>query len=313
VRGISTGEYLLTQCRVLWIYLRLIVAPVGLNLDRDISVSTGLLSPWTTLVGALALGALLAGLSWLARKRYPAAIWALGFFVLILPGSSVVAQADVMFEHRTYLPLFCLLIALGFLLERIPAARLTVIFAVLIPVMAAGTISRNADWFDEKSFWTDAVAKSPNKGRAWHGLAMASVDNPAKEREYLLKGLTVDPGNADLRSAYGILLFSSGQITEALGQFQRSMFLAGETAAGWSNIGGAYFQLHNLEASMSSFAKALQLDPCNYSARRNMMMQYSGNNDARGVWRAGEIPASCHMLPEQASELDRLRRQAGKP
>jgi hypothetical protein len=77
-------------------------------------------------------------------------LWALGYFILIAPSSSIVAQADVMFEHRTYLPMICMAIALGFLLEHIPRAKLTVAFAVLIPVMLAGTISRNADLHDEK-------------------------------------------------------------------------------------------------------------------------------------------------------------------
>jgi hypothetical protein len=71
VRGISTFDYLLTQSRVLWIYLRLLIAPVGLNLDRDVAISIGLLSPWTTLAGALAVVLLGAGLVWLIWKSIP--------------------------------------------------------------------------------------------------------------------------------------------------------------------------------------------------------------------------------------------------
>ncbi len=314
VRGISTAGYLLTQSRVAWIYLRLSIAPVGLNLDRDVRVSTSLFSPWTTLPAAIALTALVAALAWLAwKKRSAAALWALGFFVLIAPSSSIVAQADAMFEHRTYLPMVSMAIALGFLLEHVARPKLTLAFALLIPAMLAGTILRNADWHDEKTFWTDAAGKSPGKARTWFGLARAWADDPAKEREYLNKGLAIDPDNADLHNEYGILLLRANQPAAALEQFQRAMALTEETADRWNNIGAAYFRMNDIEASLRSFQRALQLDPCNFNARRNLTMLYSSRNEAQAVWKAGEVPASCNMLPDRAGELEMLRRRAGRP
>ena len=312
VRGISTIHYLLTQCRVLWIYFRLMIAPIGLNLDYDVSESTSLFAPWSTLAAAVMLVVVLAALIWLAwRKHQPAAMWALGFFVLIAPGSSIVAQADVIFEHRTYLPMVCAVIALGFLLEGIPRAKLALAFAVLVPLMLAGTISRNADWYDEKTFWADIAAKSPNKGRSWLELARAHADEPLKEREYLVRGLAIDPQSAELNTEYGVLLFARGKPADALAHFRRAVELAGETADRLNNIGGAYFKLNDNEASMASFGKALSLDPCSFNARRNVMMVYSQRNDPHHVWLAGEVPADCAMLPDSARELEALRRQAG--
>lgn len=313
VRGVSTGEYLLTQFRVLWIYLRLMIAPIGLNLDRDVPVSTSLLLPATTLAGALALGILVAALLWLAWRKQPAALWALGFFVLIAPSSSIVAQADMIFEHRTYLPMVCAVMALGFLLARISRNKLVVGAAVVVPVMLAGTISRNADWYDEKTFWTDIAAKSPNKGRSWQGLAGAYADDPQKARGYLARGLAVDPANAELHANDGIVLMQLNEPAAALAHFQRAMALAGESANSWNNVGGAYYQLHDLDRSLSSFERALQLDPCNFNAHRNLMMLYSNRGDSHAVWLAGDLPSGCAMIPAQASELETLRRRAGKP
>jgi Tfp pilus assembly protein PilF len=314
VRGITTGSYLLTQSRVIWIYLRLLVAPVGLNLDRDVRLSTGLFSPWTTLPAIVALLTLIAALAWFAwRKRSAAALWGLGYFVLILPGSSIVAQADLMFEHRTYLPTVGVLVALGFVLERIPRPKLTITFAVLVPVMLAGTILRNADWYDEKTFWADAAEKSPRKGRVWLGLAHAWAGDSGKAREFLDKGLAVDPDNADLHTEYGILLLRTNRPAEALAHFQRAMALTEQTADRWNNIGGAWFQLHNPDAALDSFQRALKLDPCNFNAHRNLMMYYSARNDRHAVWQAAEVPPTCSMIPDQARELEMLRHRAGQP
>jgi tetratricopeptide (TPR) repeat protein len=310
-RGITTWTYLLTQGRVLWIYLRLLVAPYDLNLDRDVRLSTGLFSPWTTFPALFALAALGAALLWLAWKRHRAAVWALGYFVLIAPSSSIVLQADVIFEHRTYLPMICLVIALGFLLERLSQKTLAIAFAGLIPAMLFGTISRNATWHDEKSLWTDIAAKSPNKGRSWLGMAQAYRDDPAKAREYLLKGLALDPDNAPLHSDYGILLISEKHPAEALTHFQRALALTGENADSWTNLGTAYFEMNDLQAAMDSFQHALKLDPCNFNGRRDLMAVYSRRNELQAMWQAGEVPATCTMIPEQASELERL--QTGQP
>jgi protein O-mannosyl-transferase len=65
VHGVSVGAYLLTQARVLWIYLRLIAAPFGLNLDHDVRLSSSLISPWTTLPAIVSLALVIAALAWL--------------------------------------------------------------------------------------------------------------------------------------------------------------------------------------------------------------------------------------------------------
>jgi tetratricopeptide (TPR) repeat protein len=314
VRGISTGAYLLTEGRVLWIYLRLMIAPFCLNLDRDVRPSASLLEPGTTLAGILALALLVAALAWLAWKKHSAAaVWALGFFVLIAPSSSVVALADVIFEHRTYLPLVPIAIALGFLLERIPRVKLAIAIAALIPPMLAGTILRNADWHDEKTFWTDIARKSPLKGRAWLGMASLYWNDPGKAGENLRKGLAVDPGNDLLHNNYGIVLLSVNQPAEALAHFERAVALTGETADRWNNIGAAYFRLNDIAASLNGFEHALKLDPCNFNARRNLMMLHSQRNQRQAAWQAGAVPAACIMLPEQARELEALRRQVARP
>jgi tetratricopeptide (TPR) repeat protein len=96
-------------------------------------------------------------------------------------------------------------------------------------------------------------------------------------------------------------------------QQNANLALSEPTADRWNNIGGAYFRLNNRDAAMASFQTALQLDPCNFASRRNVMMLYSQRNDLHGVWQTGELPRACQMIPDQAGELQRLRKMAGKP
>jgi len=72
-RSFSMTERLLTEGRVLWFYLFLILLPrleaFGLYHD-DIAVSTSLLEPWTTLPAWVGLAGLV-WLAWRARKKAP--------------------------------------------------------------------------------------------------------------------------------------------------------------------------------------------------------------------------------------------------
>jgi hypothetical protein len=121
---VSRYESLLAQFRVLMTYLRLLFLPVGQNLDFDYAISRSLLEP-ATLASFLFLAGLLGGalmLLWRSRQGDPvlrlAAFGILWFFLALSVESSVIPIADVIFEHRMYLPRqgSCFLAAAGALL-----------------------------------------------------------------------------------------------------------------------------------------------------------------------------------------------------
>ncbi len=307
VKGIPVTAYALTQTRVVWIYLRLFLFPWGLNLDRDVQVSQGLLTPLTTLPSLLLLAAVGGALLWLVWKRNEiAAFWALGFFLLLAPSSSIVAQADVYFEHRTYFPFFCLLIAAALVAaqwKHFPAVA-----CVLILLMTIGTIVRNQAWQTEVSLWTDIMEKSPGKSRAYLGLARAYAETDgARARRLLDQGLKIDPNNVEILINRGVLLLQLGESREALADFERVMSLTRETADHWNNIGAARFRLGEMDAAVTAYSRALQLDKCSYNARRNLMMALVQQGKKGEAYQLGAVPPDCRMLAEQASELAEYR------
>jgi hypothetical protein len=113
LRAFSLFERLLTEGRVLWFYLGLILAPrleaFGLYHD-DIALSTALFSPWTTLPALLGL----AGLVWLAwrvRTRAPLVAFGIAWFLIGHALESTVLPLEIAHEHRNYLPLLGVLLA----------------------------------------------------------------------------------------------------------------------------------------------------------------------------------------------------------
>ena len=357
VRGVPSLVYALTQPRVIWRYLRLIVLPVGQNLDYDLPLSRSLWAPAMTLPALLGLAALLSWLAWKvivghgfnaprsvrpglkpgpagtdqeAGRRAPTEtsaawpFWMLGYFILLAPSSSIVAQSDVIYEHRTYLPMTGMTVALGSLLwralERLGARSARAAAAVaLLAALSAVTIARNQVWTDELSLWRDAVGKSPNKGRPYIGLSrgLAQDKRPVEARQALERGLQVEPDNRDLRMNLGVMLLEEGNARQALPHFKRAIELGRETPEAWNNTGAAHSMLGEQEQAIEAYRRALSLSPCFYNSRRNLMAALADSGRLKEAIEIGAVPVGCRLLPEQERELERLRsliasREAGK-
>jgi len=120
LRSFSLAERLLTEGRVLWFYLGLILFPrldaFGLFHD-DFTLSTGIFTPWTALPALAGLVGL-AWLSWWTRKRLPLVSFGIAWFLVGHALESTFLPLELVHEHRNYLPLFGILLAVVSVLVR---------------------------------------------------------------------------------------------------------------------------------------------------------------------------------------------------
>ena len=113
-RDFTLGTRLLTEARVVCDYIAwtLLPAPGALSFYHDqFPISTGLLSPWTTLA---ALG-LLASLAWLIgrwRKRHPMAALGIAWFLGCQLLTGTILPLELVYEHRNYFASLGLMLAL---------------------------------------------------------------------------------------------------------------------------------------------------------------------------------------------------------
>lgn len=141
LRPFSLVERLLTEGRVLWFYLGLILFPrleaLGLYHD-DIALSTGLFTPWMTLPAMAGLVGLV-WLAWRARIQAPLVSFGIAWFLIGHGLESTVLPLEIAHEHRNYLPLFGILLAGGWALLRAlehSGARKTIGVALAIALLA---------------------------------------------------------------------------------------------------------------------------------------------------------------------------------
>lgn len=171
--GVGTPTmYLLTQFRAWWYYIGEFFAPVWMVADFGAyPMSTSVLDP-RVLYAVSGWICVLALLLYAARRAPAITFLGLAFFVHLSPTSSFVPLAEMVNEHRPYLPLvgIFLMAALGLfvLLRQLslkPWVFAVVVFLFMVP-LAGLTHARNQVWVDEITLWADTVAKNPESARA---------------------------------------------------------------------------------------------------------------------------------------------------
>lgn len=178
----------LTQLRVLPMYLGWCILPLPRAMHfyyDNYPISTGWLSPTTTLAGGLFLLALVA-VAWSVRRKRPLLALGIGWFLMAHALTSAPFSLELVFEHRNYPALFGVLLAITdliWLATRHAHPRLPAIVATIFLVaMGFFTLLRASTWGNPLLLATTLAQDNPMSPRASLGLAryyMAMAnDNP---------------------------------------------------------------------------------------------------------------------------------------
>ena len=182
-RDFTLWERLLTQSRVLFFYLGLLLFPhiraFGLYHD-DFVLSTGWLDPWTTLPSVLAW-VVLAGLAlWGVRRR---ALWSFAILWYLVGHAleSSFLSLELVYEHRNYLPSFGILFAGAYYLVRgldrlVGKPRLIVpVVGLMVAVLAFTTFTRAGIWSDRITLNMFTAQNHPESYRSLTGTGLLSI------------------------------------------------------------------------------------------------------------------------------------------
>ncbi|MDH3414365.1 MAG: hypothetical protein OEM98_18020, partial [Gammaproteobacteria bacterium] len=178
-RNFELVERLLTQSRALFFYLSLIIFPIisrfGLYHD-DFQLSTGILTPPSTLIALIAWALIAVAL---ARGLKHRPLWAFGllWFLAAHAIESSIISLELIHEHRNYLPSvgICAVGAhyLSLLAERkLVSARSVVSISLCVLLVFAFVTHTRAQAWSSRSLLYEVMAKHhPGSYRALFGLA----------------------------------------------------------------------------------------------------------------------------------------------
>jgi tetratricopeptide (TPR) repeat protein len=250
-RDFSCAERLLTESRVIFFYLYLLVVPsVGiLNLNHDFSISRGLMEPPQTCL-ALAVIALLLVIAFAIRKKHNllsfVVVWYLGNLVI----ESTILPLEIIYEHRIYLPgvlvFFLMSLAIVYFCKRIVRKEKAVVFVSLLLILYGnGTYLRNFVYGNTLSLWLDVTDKSPNMARAHANLGKVYMDlgRHPEAREAIEKALELTPDMPEALVNLGQLYIEHfGMVEEGIALIKKSQRLNPKYALGFMALGEAFFK-----------------------------------------------------------------------
>lgn len=261
VEGLSWHQYFLTQCKVIWIYVRMFMLPFGQSVDHDFPMVESLADPGS-IAGLVGLAAL-AGAAWWYRRRYPLISYGIMVFLLLLaPTSSFVPIKDALAERRVYLPSLGLLLVTADLLCRWRTSRSTLVGALASVLIVAGVLSyqRNLAWASPVALWEDTVAKSPGNWRANFQLAHAYFEEQRCSEAVGQYANTAALGEADyeLLVDWALACDCAGRPADALAKLEQAASLE-KTAHVYSQIGMIHGKQGNYEEALAALATAEKL------------------------------------------------------
>jgi len=257
-RPFSLCQRLMTEPRVLVLYLTQIFYPVPtrLSIEHDISISTSLLHPWTTIPSMVIIFALI-GLGFSQMKKRPILGFGILFFFLNHVIESSILGLELVFEHRNYLPslflFFPIAVGIRWLIDYYSARKrfmyyiLISFFTLLLIGLGSGTYIRNMAWATEKTLWEDAMRKAPKSARPSHNLAWGH---------------------------YEIL----GHYDRAMELYRKSLPLKwhGLTyrSDAFYGMAGIYYKIGEYEKAVELYKKALRIDPEDEMSYKQLAMAF---------------------------------------
>lgn len=250
-RDFNSAERLLTQARVLCLYMWQIVLPLPQHMPFYydwIQPSRGLMHPWTTLPAFGLITALLV-LAWRARNNQP--LLALG--VLLYFGAHFIASnvigLELAYEHRNHFALVGAVLAVGSVLAHV-GRRLQISITIqasvcgaLLLLLASSAVMRAHDWRSNVTLAKASTVAATKSPRAWIELCDAHVkagggavkDNPHLDAaiEACASGADAVPDTLNSLALLVVLKTVRGDITAQ--DWQRFQNRLGTARMSWDN------------------------------------------------------------------------------
>jgi tetratricopeptide (TPR) repeat protein len=262
----NARNYLITQPYAALLYLKTFFWPSDLSADYD-------LNPFATTddarfwVGfAFVILFITAAIATAVFKKTRVIGFGLLWFLIALLPTSLFPLAEVMNDHRTFLPYVGLVIAMAGIASLLLPQRINYnllakvaggfVAAVVLSANGYATYQRNKAWKTEESLWHDVVIKSP--------------------------------GNARGLMNYGNTLMAKGDYTGALDYFHRAQALAPLYPVLFVNLGVAEGAIGQALEAEQHFKEALRLAPSNpdcYTYYAHWLLTQSRANDALPLLR----------------------------
>lgn len=294
-------SFALAQPRVIVHYLRLTLWPD----DLYVYVNTHLFdvdSIATVLAPATFLTALFAGTVWAIWRRHWLGFIGGWFFITLGPTSSFIGIADVIQEHRMYVPLAALAVLAAIAGDATvrkatsrlaPRSRTLVKTGVLLAIvlaLATRTYIRNWDYHREFAMIHMADLHEDYRILADHYLSRPQLIRAEAERaEETLKSASDPRDIAFAHFIRGLAYEQRGELENAIRELREVLHLQPNFAYAHHRLGVALRRRGDLDGAIAQLREAIRLEPGFVYAYKELALALKEN---------GDVDAAARLLDE---------------
>ncbi len=258
---------LLAGKTVTW-YLRLFLFPDELRIaylqETPVGFTLEFVLPWLAIASV--------GIAcWVLRRQFPGIALGLAlFFVSLIPTFPAAVKYGYYFgaDHYVYLPMFGLLMAVGWAMTRMKPRhsqrRLAIIACgLLIAECASLAHAQAGTWRDSATVFTRVLQYHPCSTMALNnrGAWFAQTGDAERAKADYAAAVSCEPDSVRLHLNFAAFLDGQGDEDGALAEFSKAVTLDPLSAEVHFSL-GLFFQKHGREDdAKAAFANALKLDP----------------------------------------------------
>ena len=276
-RPFTMWQRVLTEPGVIIFYATLLLYPITsrFTLLHNVTLSTDLLHPWTTLPSIVLLLSVFILCIALVRKR-PLFSFCILFFMInhAIEGSFV--GLEIIYEHRNYLPSMLFFIPIACMVVTAINNKSTGILirwligaatVIILITMGIGTYTYNGIFKTDLSLWADNVQKAPGLHRPLHNLAISLWDGGYYREACAGFQRSLDFREDARKDQKAQTYFYLGQCDRAYGEpdraygnYLKAVKIAPDYADAYDAMAQTKMEAGDLAAAENLIRKALTLD-----------------------------------------------------
>ena len=295
----NARNYLITQPYVALLYFKTFFWPSGLSADYDLNAFTTTDDPhfWVGFAFIFLFTVCAVALS-VFRKTRVIGFGLLWFLIALLP-TSLFPLAEVMNDHRTFLPYIGLVIAMAgaaaLLVARLDRqtswTKIVVICLVVLFLCANGygIFQRNKVWKSEETLWYDVTLKSPRNGRGLmnYGNTLMAKGDYAGALDYFHRAQEFVPQYSVLFINLAIVEDATKQSGAAEQHFKEAMRLAPASPDSYIYYARYLISHSRAQEARAFLQSALELSPTDLTAR-GLLAQTDGQANNQSALQTPE-------------------------
>jgi len=282
--GIPLWKRILTDFNVIAAYIKLLLFPSGLHMQRFIKPAEGLFRADALLAAALIVF-LIASIRKLSRNDKIFLYAAAWFFACLLPVLNIYPISVFLHEMWLYLPSVGFYMFFSAFIVKIMARKINKIAVILFitsyfAYYCLTTIAYGKTWHDSISLFSNDLkyeTTSPFRHLLYNNAAMAYYNKWEFEKsiEYCKKSILSDPKYSESYNNLGIAYIAIKKPVRAIFFLKKAIQLKKDYAVAYCNLGHAYKIIGMQDKAIEISKIAIEIDPRSYGAYCNLGYVYS--------------------------------------